>query len=68
MSSGPGEPGCDLDIIERRSGEHGLAVMLDQVVPWGRSLSEYVRMFDLSPADLQSRILDCAGGPASFNA
>ncbi len=44
-----------------------MAVNLDQVVPWGRSLDEYVRMFDLTPADLDSRILDCAGGPASFN-
>jgi hypothetical protein len=25
-------------------------------------------MFDLSTADLQQKILDCAGGPASFNA
>jgi len=25
-------------------------------------------MFDLTPSDLQLRILDCAGGPASFNA
>lgn len=45
-----------------------MAVTLDKVVPWGRSLEEYVRMFDLSASDLQSRILDCAAGPASFNA
>lgn len=38
------------------------------VVPWGGSLDEYVRMFDLSAAELQSRILDCAAGPSSFNA
>lgn len=44
-----------------------MPVNLDQVVPWGRSLEEYVRMFDLGPCDLQRRILDCAGGPASFN-
>lgn len=25
-------------------------------------------MFDLSPTDLQQKILDCGGGPASFNA
>ena len=41
---------------------------LEQVVPWGRSLSEYSQMFDLTDADLQSKILDCGGGPASFNA
>lgn len=38
------------------------------VVPWGRSLGEYIAMFALSAADLESRILDCGGGPASFNA
>ena len=43
-------------------------VDLEQVVPWGRSLDEYIRMFDLSEDDLSSRILDCGGGPASFNA
>ncbi|MCY7321645.1 MAG: SAM-dependent methyltransferase [Phormidesmis sp. CAN_BIN36] len=41
---------------------------LEQVVPWGRSFSEYCQMFDLTNADLQSKILDCGGGPASFNA
>jgi hypothetical protein len=41
---------------------------LDQVVPWGRSLAEYRRMFALSDADLELRILGCADGPASFNA
>lgn len=41
---------------------------LESVVPWGRSYDEYVAMFDLSPEDLELRILDCAGGPTSFNA
>jgi hypothetical protein len=45
-----------------------VAVVLNAVVPWGRSLDEYVRMFDLTAADLSSRILDCAAGPSSFNA
>ena len=40
---------------------------LDAVVPWGRSFDEYRRMFALSERDLQSRILACADGPASFN-
>ena len=40
---------------------------LDQVVPWGRSFDEYRRMFALTDADLQSRILGCGDGPASFN-
>jgi hypothetical protein len=41
---------------------------LDQIVPWGRSFEEYCRMFALSSDDLAGRIVDCAGGPASFNA
>ena len=41
---------------------------LEQVVPWGRSLWEYVHMFDLSDADLQKKILGVGDGPASFNA
>lgn len=41
---------------------------LEQVVPWGRSFSEYCRMFALSLDDLRGRILGCADGPASFNA
>lgn len=45
-----------------------MGLRLEQVVPWGRSLAEYIDMFDLSRADLQGKILDCAGGPASFNA
>ena len=41
---------------------------LDNVVPWGRSLQDYTQMFNLSKQDLQKSIIDCAGGPASFNA
>ena len=41
---------------------------LNQIVPWGRSFDEYRRMFALSGGDLQSTILGCADGPASFNA
>jgi hypothetical protein len=41
---------------------------LKHVVPWGRSLSEYRRMFALSDEDLGHRILGCADGPAGFNA
>src|ERR1700722_7987764 len=41
---------------------------LDQVVPWGRSFDEYRRMFDLSSADLEGRILGCADGPPSSTA
>lgn len=41
---------------------------LENVVPWGRSFDEYVAMFALTERDLGRRILDCGGGPASFNA
>lgn len=41
---------------------------LDSIVPWGRSLDEYIAMFALSSSDLRTRILGCGDGPASFNA
>lgn len=44
-----------------------MAFTLENVVPWGRSLDEYVSMFDLSETDLESTILGCGDGPASFN-
>lgn len=40
---------------------------LKEVVPWGRSLSEYKQMFSLSETDLGKKILGCGDGPASFN-
>ena len=40
----------------------------ETAVPWGRSFGEYRRMFALTEADLQKRIVGCADGPASFNA
>lgn len=45
-----------------------MGLKLDSVVPWGRSLEEYIKMFYLTYNDLKRKILDCAGGPASFNA
>ncbi|HJZ47714.1 MAG TPA: hypothetical protein VKE41_11135 [Roseiflexaceae bacterium] len=45
-----------------------MSITLDQVVPWGRSLDEYRRMFDMSERDLSVKILGCGDGPASFNA
>jgi len=44
-----------------------MAFTLDNVVPWGRNLDEYSRMFALSKSDMSVKILDCAGGPSSFN-
>lgn len=45
-----------------------MSFQLENVVPWGRSLPEYIKMFGLTLDDFILRILDCAGGPASFNA
>ena len=39
---------------------------LKQVVPWGRSLEEYCRMFDLRDGDLALSILCSGHGPAAF--
>lgn len=41
---------------------------LSEVVPWGRNASEYIRLFDLSDADLTRSLLGCGDGPAGFNA
>lgn len=41
---------------------------LASIIPWGRSVREYVGMFALTSEELKLTILDCAGGPASFNA
>lgn len=45
-----------------------MAFTLQEVVPWGRSLSEYERMFALTPRDFKKKLLGCGDGPASFNA
>jgi len=45
-----------------------MAMQLEQVVPFGRSLDEYIKMFNLSAADLQKTILSVGDGPASLNA
>ena len=44
-----------------------MSVILNQVIPWGRSLQEYTRMFNLSDEELNLRILGVGDGPASFN-
>ncbi len=41
---------------------------LENIVPWGRCLDEYMAMFALSEDDLAKNILGCGDGPASFNA
>ena len=45
-----------------------MSIKLENVVPFGRSLDEYEKMFNLTKSDLQLNILGVAEGPASFNA
>ncbi|MEJ2761379.1 MAG: SAM-dependent methyltransferase [Gammaproteobacteria bacterium] len=45
-----------------------MVLKLQEVVPFGRSMDEYRRMFALSEEDLQANIISVADGPASFNA
>jgi SAM-dependent methyltransferase len=45
-----------------------MAMKLDKVVPFGRTLAEYQLMFNLTDKDCQQRILDIGAGPASFTA
>lgn len=44
-----------------------MAFELSSVVPWGRTLEEYKRMFALSEEDLKKPIASFGDGPASFN-
>ena len=44
-----------------------MGINYKDIVPWGRSFDEYVKMFSLTPTDLDLKILDCGGGPSSFN-
>ncbi len=45
-----------------------MPITYENVMPWGRSYDEYVRMFALSETDLDRRLLGCGDGPAAFNA
>lgn len=44
-----------------------MAFLLNQVVPWGRTLDEYRKMFGLTDEDMKLRIAGFGDGPASFN-
>lgn len=44
-----------------------MPIKYENVVPWGRSYDEYVRMFCLTNEDFYKKILGCGDGPASFN-
>ncbi len=45
-----------------------MAMQLEKVVPFGRSIDEYRAMFALSSEDLDQAIIGVGDGPASFNA
>lgn len=45
-----------------------MVMQLTEVVPFGRSLDEYIQMFNLTAEDFGKSILGIADGPASFNA
>ncbi|MBD2210025.1 SAM-dependent methyltransferase [Nostoc linckia FACHB-104] len=45
-----------------------MAMVLDKVVPFGRSMDEYSKMFNLTHTDLNKKIIGIGDGPASFNA
>ena len=45
-----------------------MVIKLEKVVPIGRSLDEYIKMFNLIGNDCHRSILSVADGPASFNA
>jgi hypothetical protein len=45
-----------------------MAMHLENIVPFGRSLDEYIHMFTLTEEDFSRSILSVGDGPASFNA
>lgn len=44
-----------------------MAFRLNSVVPWGRNMDEYMKMFRLSGSDMSKKIAGFGDGPASFN-
>ncbi len=44
-----------------------MAFELKNVVPWGRNLEEYTKIFKLTDSDLNNKIISFGDGPASFN-
>ncbi|WAK02496.1 class I SAM-dependent methyltransferase [Methylobacter sp. YRD-M1] len=45
-----------------------MGLILEKIVPWGRSYEEYIAMFNLTDTELKLGILGCGDGPAGFNA
>lgn len=52
--------------MQERQGNK-MAFQLDKVVPWGRTQTEYMKMFSLTETDLCKKIASFGDGPASFN-
>ncbi|MBG1244651.1 class I SAM-dependent methyltransferase [Nostoc sp. NZL] len=44
-----------------------MGIKFEKILIWGRSAEEYTNMFGLTLEDNKLKIIDCAGGPASFN-
>jgi hypothetical protein len=44
-----------------------MSFKLEKVVPWGRSMDEYIKMFNLTASKRACKRLDCASDPSSFN-
>jgi hypothetical protein len=51
----------------RLAGGMIMAFKLGSVVPWGRNLNEYKKMFQLDDNDMAKKIAGFGDGPASFN-
>lgn len=45
-----------------------MPTLLQEIIPWGRTLREYELMFALGEREKSLKILGCGDGPASFNA
>ncbi len=45
-----------------------MLTLLQEIIPWGRTLREYELMFQLGGREKCLKILGCGDGPASFNA
>ena len=44
-----------------------MPIHYENILPWGRSYTEYVTMFGLTPYFLSKKVLGCGDGPAAFN-
>ncbi|MDA3846468.1 MAG: SAM-dependent methyltransferase [Vallitaleaceae bacterium] len=44
-----------------------MGIILENTIPLGRRKEEYIAMFNIQQEELTYSILDCGGGPSSFN-